>query len=556
MLTVSNITKRFLGADEDILTDISFTVNGGERVGLIGPNGSGKSTLLRIIAGLEQADKGSIMFTPSNLRVGYLAQGMIAPDDAVVADVLYPHGDLLAQAEAEVERLAEAMGSGDTSEATLNAYSDTLERLLMLSEASERGDGERMLAELGLAAVPLDARVGSLSGGQKTRLMLAALLLDHPRLLLLDEPTNHLDIHALTWLEDWLLTFSGGLLIVSHDRAFVDRVVNRTVALDPKTHKARVFDGGYSAYMETIENERHKQWMLWRDEQVEIERLRRDFERMKQKALGTELTTVNDFWRGRSKMVAKKAMAKKNRYLKYIESEDRVEKPARTRTMKLDFGDVRQTGRAVLRLEELSIGYDRAVPLLENLTVDLSSGERVAIMGPNGHGKSTLLKTILGTVPPLSGRVVLSPTVKIGYLAQEQEILDPDSTALETLLKASEERAEGMMNHTEARTFLHLFLFAGDDVFKPVRTLSYGERARLMLAVLVAGGASLLLLDEPLNHLDVSAREQFEEALASFDGSVLAVVHDRYFVDRFATTVWHVADGEFQKEYRLVDERV
>ncbi len=548
MLTVSKISKRFPGADEDILTDISFTVNGGERVALIGPNGGGKSTLLRIIAGETDADSGSVLFTVPGLRVGYLAQGMALPDDTPIYDALYPQASALASAEAQVSQLAEALAVGDDSPDTLAAYGDALERLLALSDTVDDGDGERMLAAMGLADVPPQTPVGALSGGQKTRLMLAALLLGNPQLLLLDEPTNHLDVRALEWLEDWLQRFNGGVLLVSHDRAFLDRVANRTVALDARAHTARVFDGGYSAYMDTVENELHKQWSAWRDQQVEIERLRRDVERMKHKALKTENTTVNDFWRGRSKLVAQKAKAKETRFLKYLESDERVDKPERQWTMKLEFSNVERVRRPALLLEDLSIGYTPEKPLLAHLTLAAMQGERVAIMGPNGHGKSTLLKSIAGQLTPLAGRVRLGAGMRVGYFAQEQDTLDANSTPLDTLLDAAR------MTLTEARTFLHQFLFAGDAVFTPVAQLSYGERARLMLARLVAQGATVLLLDEPLNHLDVPSREQFERALSSFAGTVLAVAHDRYFVERFATTAWHIADGALTRDLLVLDE--
>ncbi len=215
----------------------------------------------------------------------------------------------------------------------------------------------------------------------------------------------------------------------------------------------------------------------------------------------------------------------------------RVEKPGQTWQLKLDFGDLPTTGQDVVFVENLSIGYDPAAPLLSDLTLTLRAGERIAVLGPNGHGKSTLLKTIIGELPALGGGVRIGSSVQIGYLAQEQETLDPASTPLDVI------QASAPLSHTDARSFLHYFLFAGDDVFTPVGALSYGERARLMLAILVARGANLLVLDEPINHLDVPSRELFEEALSAFQGSVLAVVHDRYFVDKFATTVWYIADG-------------
>jgi ATP-binding cassette subfamily F protein 3 len=262
------------------------------------------------------------------------------------------------------------------------------------------------------------------------------------------------------------------------------------------------------------------------------------------KAVRRENATEDDFQRRLAKKVAKRAKAKEMRLKRYMESEDRVEKPKPVWNLKLDFGDLPPTGQDVLFLEGLSIGYAPDAPLLAGLNLVLRAGERAAVLGPNGHGKTTLLKTIIGQLTPLQGRVRIGASVLIGYLAQEQEILDPRGYALSVIQSAA------LLNDTDARSFLHFFLFTGDEVFTPVHDLSYGERARLMLAVLVARGANLLVLDEPINHLDVPAREKFEEALAVFQGSVLAVVHDRYFVDKFATTVWHVESGTLTEEVR------
>ncbi len=544
MLAVSNISKRFPGADEPVLSHITFSVNPGERVGLIGPNGSGKTTLLRIILGDLPADAGSVLFTPSNLRIGYLAQGLDAPDDTPIQDVLFPSAAVLRAAEAEVERLGLDLSVAGNSDTLLDEYSDALERLEQANRQIEPGTSERILAGLDLDHLAPDALVGTLSGGQKTRLGLAALLLNDPQLLILDEPTNHLDITALEWLEGWLRDFSGGALIVSHDRTFLDSTVTRIVAIDDKTHTARVFEGAYSGYVAAVRSELDKQWSVWRDQQIEQARLEQDMRRTMARAVRKENATKDSTQRRYAKKVAKRAKAKETRLHRYQDSEDRVEKPTLGWNLKLDFGELPTTGKDVIFLEGLSIGYDPAAPLLRDLNLIQRAGERIAVLGPNGHGKSTLLKTIVGQIPPLAGQVRIGASVKIGYLAQEQEILDPAQNALQVI------QSEAPLDHTEARSFLHFFLFSGDDVFTPVADLSYGERARLMLAVLVARGANLLVLDEPINHLDVPSREKFEEALAAFRGSVLAVVHDRYFVDRFATTIWYIENGTLSEDIR------
>jgi ATP-binding cassette subfamily F protein 3 len=537
MLVVSNISKQFRGADAPILKNISFTVNAGERVGLIGPNGCGKSTLLGIVMGTISADGGGILSTVPALRIGHLAQGLDVPDDTPIREALFPQMTALYRAEADVERLAAALSNAANGQMVdlVAAYNDALERLERLSREIDPGQGERVLAELGLNDLPPDAMVGTLSGGQKTRLGLASVLLSDPNLLVLDEPTNHLDVTALEWLERWLQAFEGGALIVSHDRTFLDNTVNRIVAIDPHTHTARVYEGSYSDYVRTVHSELDKQWAEWRDQQIEIARLKADARRVMGWAHNVENGTNDSSARRYAKKVAKRAKAKEKRLERYLESDERVEKPALSWNLKLDFGDLPTTGQDVVFLEHVTIGYDPGAPLLTDLNLALRAGERVAVMGPNGCGKSTLLKTIIGEVAPLAGRVRVGASIRIGYLAQEQEILDLERNALDTLLDVLP-----AFGHTEARSFLHFFLFAGDDVFRPIAQLSFGERVRLMLALLVARGANLLILDEPINHLDIPSRERFERALQAFQGSVLAVVHDRYFVDQFATTIWEL----------------
>jgi ATP-binding cassette subfamily F protein 3 len=543
MLAVSNLSKQFRGADAPILKDISFTVNAGECVGLIGPNGCGKSTLLQIIMGHLEADSGGIRRSPPDLRIGYLAQGLEAPDETPIYDALFPEQAALRAAEAEIEHLATQMALSGGAEHNA-AYAAALERLEHLDGTIDSGKAERLLKAFNLGDVPLNWPVGALSGGQKTRLGLAAILLHDPQLLILDEPTNHLDVTALEWLEMWLADFPGGALIVSHDRTFLDEVADRIVAIDEKTHTARLFEGGYSGYAATIRSEMDKQWAQWRDQQVEIARLEADARQTMAKAIRHENYTNDSHQRRYAKKVAKRAKAKERRLDRYLESDERVEKPAQNWGLKLDFGNLPTTGQDVVALEDLAIGYAPDAALLTGLNSLVRAGERVAVLGPNGHGKSTLLKTIIGELAPLRGKVRLGASVKIGYLAQEQETLDPNSNALEVI------QAESGLNHTDTRSFLHFFLFAGDDVFRPIGALSFGERSRLMLARLVARGANLLVLDEPINHLDVPSRERFEKALSAYQGSVLAVVHDRYFVDKFATTVWHIQNGTLREEIR------
>ncbi|MEM7116263.1 MAG: ABC-F family ATP-binding cassette domain-containing protein [Chloroflexota bacterium] len=534
MLTANKLSKSYNLTS--ILKDISFTVNGGERVGLIGPNGSGKSTLLHILLGHERPDGGHVAFSPTSLRVGYLAQGFDPDPTATIGSILHEVAGDPERLEAELGELAMAMAEEPENEAILVAYDAVLQRL----SHSDMGQAQSILANLGLAEIPEETPVAYLSGGQKTRLALALVLLDNPQLLLLDEPTNHLDIEMLEWLESWLANFSGGVLIVSHDRTFLDRTATRILDLDPHTQTIREYVGNYSDYLAQYVAEREKQTAVWRDQVYEIRKMKQDINRTAEQARHVERTTKPNqpHVRRLAKKVAKKAKSREKKLERYVESDERVEKPSRSWQMKLDFVDTGHIGRDVLRLEDLAVGYRGFQPLLSNLNLDIQAGQRVIITGQNGAGKTTLLRTIAGEIGAINGRFHLGGSVKLGYMSQDQEILDPTSTALETIQRSAP------LNETDARSFLHFFLFADDDPLRPIANLSYGERSRLMLASLMAQGCNFLLLDEPINHLDIPSRTQFEQALLQYEGTILAVVHDRYFIERFATDLWLVKDGE------------
>ena len=539
MLQVSGVTKSY--GDNTILDNVSFIVNPGDRLGLIGPNGCGKTTLLRIIAGQERPDGGSIRFSPPDLRMGFLQQGLIFAEGERVAGLLGAAASAADEAEREVARLAQTLATSEGAERVrlMRAYSQALADLETLTAAQTSAhDAEAALAGLGLGGVPLHAPVATLSGGQKTRLGLARLLLHTPGLLLLDEPTNHLDIQALQWLEEWLRGFRGAALIVSHDRTFLDRSVTGILELDSATHRVSEYAGNYSDYVAEWERSHAKQWAQWRDEQAEIRRMRQDIARTKEQALGVERTTTarTPGPRRIAKKVARKALSREKKLERYLGSDDRAEKPRLSWQMKLEFADAPATGQDVLALENVSAGYGGA-PLFADVSDILRAGERVAMIGPNGCGKTTLLRVIAGELSPMAGRVRLGSNVRLGYYAQEQENQDSEATPLDII------RDVAPMDETEARAFLHYFLFEGDDVFVPVGDLSYGERARLALARMAASGCNFLLLDEPVNHLDIPSRARFEQALAAYEGTVLAVVHDRYFIRRFATRVWRLSGG-------------
>jgi ATP-binding cassette subfamily F protein 3 len=535
MFRVTGVAKSY--GDDLILDNINFTLSAGERAGLIGPNGAGKSTLLRIIAGVESPDKGSVWIDPA-ARLGYLSQALVyAPGDTVGTVMQEAMGPAL-EAVAAIERLGEALATAapDDADAVMARYAAALDEAERLDAYSAPARLAAVLAGLGLAHLDTETPVAILSGGQKTRLGLARILLAEPEILLLDEPTNHLDIRALAWLQEFVARYKGAVLIVSHDRAFLDALVTKILALDPVTHTLTEYTGDYTAYAEEMERQRQKLLDDYRRQQERIERIEDDIRGMKERARNRELTTIDFALRAKAKKGARTAKVRERKLERLLASEERIDKPQQHWEMKLEFGDAPRSGQRVLTLDGVSKGFDGRT-LFRAVRVELNQGERVALLGPNGSGKTTLLRIISGQLAPDSGTVRLGAGVRPGYFAQEQEGLDPTQTALEAV------RAVAPLTETDARNFMHHFLFAGDDVFTPVGQLSYGERARLVLARLVLSGVNFLLLDEPLNHLDIPSRQHFEEALANFPGTVLAVVHDRYFVEHFAERIWAL-DGE------------
>jgi ATP-binding cassette subfamily F protein 3 len=545
MLTVQSISKSY--GIQPILHGISFTLNPGERLGLVGPNGSGKTTLLRILAGIERPDTGGFHFNPPAARLGYLPQGLTPEAGDTISGFLNRMSGDIHSLGVRLEELAAALAQEPERAGLAAAYDETLQRLE--GAAQSAGETAGVLSALGLDGLPPETPVETLSGGQKTRLALAGVLLSSPQVLLLDEPTNHLDIAMLEWLEDWLtnsrLTRDAAILIVSHDRAFLDRAVSGILELDPKTHTLRAYPGNYSDYVDQKLDEYERNWQEYTDQQEEMLRLRYAAQMVRGQAAfkkGGKGDSGDKFAKGffgnRSRRTVARAKNLERR-LEQMMTVDRIDKPRQSWQMKLDFNQAPSSGRDVVTLEDLSIGYG-AHALLEGINASVRFGQRVALIGPNGAGKTTLVRTIAGMLPPLAGRARLGSGVKVGYMAQEQETQEMHVDAFTTI------RSLAPFSETEARAYLHQFLFSGDEVFTPIDKLSYGERARLMLACLTAGGCNLLLLDEPINHLDVPSRARFEQALKAFEGTVIAVVHDRYFIQGFATQVWEIARGRLE----------
>ena len=542
MLQVQNLSKSY-GTDT-ILDGASFILNDGEHVGRIGPNGSGKTTLLQCITGREQPDSGSVILSPRDTVIGYLSQafddtqqgnaGAVTVGEAIEA----AQGEIV-RAEKELLLTADALASADNVDLAMADYNDALARFEALGGYDREHRAASVLQGLELGNIDPATPVASLSGGQKTRLGLAGLLLREPDLLLLDEPTNHLDVEALDWLESFVQAYPGAVLVVSHDRHFLDATVSRILYLDPDTHNLKSYSGNYSDFAAAREHEADLHRQAWTRQQEYVAQVESDIGRLKGEARAIELSTTPR-QPGVRKLARKKARVGKSRERKlerYLQSDERVEKPKLNWWLKLDFGPPPPSGRAVVRMEDVSFAYPGNAPLLEEVSLEIDHGDRVALVGPNGAGKTTLLRLIAGVLQPQAGRIRIGSGVRLGMLAQEQENLDPEMSVLQTVLQ------ERPMSETEARNFLHFFLFSADAVFRRTGECSLGERSRLQLALLVLRGCNLLLLDEPLNHLDIEGRGHFELALDAFEGTVIAVAHDRAFLNTFPERLVEVKAG-------------
>ncbi|MHB9145082.1 MAG: ABC-F family ATP-binding cassette domain-containing protein [Symbiobacteriia bacterium] len=529
ILTVSDIHKSFGGWD--VLTGVTFSLNPGERAGLVGRNGAGKTTLLRIIAGFDEADKGDVARV-SGSRLGYLSQDPDLAPEGILFDEVHKVFLPLQQMEAELRRLegemataggaSAAVGGSDGASAAGGAKG--LERLMedyaRLTARFEAAGGydtasrtRATLFGLGFGEDDLKKPTGKLSGGQRMRAGLAMLLLSLPDLLILDEPTNHLDVQSTEWLEEYLRTFKGALLLVSHDRYFLDRITTKIVEMD--RGQVKVYPGNFSAYKVTKEQELEQQQDAWQRQRGEVEKL--------------EAYIRKYLYGNRS------TMAKSRRHM--LERMEIIERPRGTgRVMGLGFETNRISGEEVLATRGLGRSFGDRV-IFNDLDLDLDRGQRLALVGPNGAGKTTLLKVITGQLEPTAGSYEWGAGVELGYFSQDLSGLDDSHSALDEIIDASD------LLIGEARSLLARFLFTGDDVYKLVGTLSGGERNRLSMAKLMISGANVLLLDEPTNHLDIESKGALEEALLSFPGTLIFVSHDRYFIDRLATRVLVLGEG-------------
>ncbi|HET8632475.1 MAG TPA: ABC-F family ATP-binding cassette domain-containing protein [Thermomicrobiales bacterium] len=549
MLKVSDLSKRF--PDGPVLERVSFVVNAGEKVGLVGPNGSGKSTLLRIIAGELRQDGGSVAVGPAD-RVGYLEQYPerdLGRTVGAALTALSPDLDAARAAmTAETERMAAPDATPEEQERALAAYGAAAERFERLGGYEVEHRAAIVRDGLGLGAVDPERPVASLSGGQKTRLALARLLLTEPTILLLDEPTNYLDLPALLWLEGYVAASPCAAVIVSHDRRFLDRTVGGILELDAASHRLAAYVGTYSDYAEAKRREREKYLARYQDQQERVAAIERQIRAVKGHALQTETATNNDQQRRYAKKVAKKAKAQEHRLERFLESEDKLERPEGPKRLYLK--DLTATAltdrRLAVAARDLRVAYGGRV-VLDGVDLEVHGGDRLALVGPNGGGKSTLLRALAGEPgdATVAGEVRHGDGVRVGYLPQEHDA-GPEGQGARTVLQIF--RAGVVMYEDEARAFLDKFLFSDDEVHRRFDELSYGERAKLALATLVASGANLLLLDEPTSHLDVAALDRIEGALAEYPGPLVVASHDRHFLTAVGVTgVLLLEDGALRR---------
>lgn len=511
ILSAQHIAKSF-GVNA-VLRDVSLTVQQGDRIGLVGVNGCGKSTLMRIIAGLDAQDGGEISLV-RGLRVGYLAQQNMVTSGETVWNELQKVYEQVFAMEKKLRELEDEMAHAHTDAQRFAQLSADYDRLTQRFEEADGYSWKSMVSGvlngLGFKPAQYDQCVDSLSGGEQTRLCLARLLLQKPDLLLLDEPTNHLDMETLQWLENYLAAYKGSVLVISHDRYFLDHVCTGIVEI--LMGSSEQYNGNYTRYIAQRQERFESRMRAYEIQQKEIER---------QQAIIARYRMFN----------REKSIRAAESREKALDRMEKLEKPVDERAIRFSFEARRRTGEDVLQLTEISKSFGEK-HLFHDLTLRVRAGDRVALIGPNGVGKSTLIKIIVGEEQPDTGFIRYGSNVDIGYYDQHQSTLHADKTALDEIWDRFPQ-----MEQSNVRGALGMFLFTGDDVFKPIHTLSGGEKGRVALTALMLRKDNLLLLDEPTNHLDMDSREVLEDALTDFGGTIITVSHDRYFINRIANRI-------------------
>ena len=514
-ITVSNLVKSFeIGSN--LLDGLSFVVNPGERVGILGPNGCGKTTLFRILTGALDYDEGQISITPGK-RIGLISQIPVFPEGWTTEDVLRSAQIRLSRLSDRMEELSLRMEQ-DNSPALLQEYDRVSDDFRRLGGYSMDSDRNRVANGLQIPAFQREQLFDSLSGGEKTRVNLARLILEDTDILLLDEPTNHLDLRATEWLEDYILHFKGTVLAISHDRYFLDKVAQRCIEISEG--KAELYSGNYSFYVQERQRRFEEKLKQYEKDQAKIEQLQRAAEQMHLWA-----------FMGADKL-HKRAFSMEKR----IERLAKTEKPSEARKLSVKFREREFSGDEVIVADGLEKGFSGRV-LFSGVTLEVTGGERIALIGDNGAGKTSFLKLLMGEETPDAGYIYRGPAIKTAYLPQIVRFADERRTMLDAMLW------ECRVQPQEARDRLAAFGFRGEDVFKTVATLSGGEKSRLRLCMLMGGEINLLILDEPTNHLDIASREWIEDALADYEQTLLFVSHDRFFIERFATRIWTLENG-------------
>lgn len=512
VLSANNLTKTY-GTDV-IIDKASFHLNAGDKVGIIGRNGAGKTTLLNMLTGELPCDEGEF-FVSQNMRIGYLKQRDNFSSEGTVLEEIEGILSGLRELENEIAELSDKVAENPHDTGLINRLDELQHRFDREGGYTYKSEMIGILNSMAFDESFYNKKISSLSGGERTRLALAALLLEKPDILLLDEPTNHLDIGTLKWLEQYLEAYRGTIMIVSHDRYFLDRTVNRIFEVE--NHKVYSYQGKYSDYAAQKKLRRETELRAYNNQQREIARQEEMIRRMKQR--GTE-------------HLAKRAASREKR----LDMLERIERPeSEMGKMKINFKENFPSGGDVIMAENLEKSFGRGTEhreLFHGVNLDIKRGERICILGPNGVGKTTLLRVLLGELTPDAGYLKIGHNVAFGYYDQGQLLLSDANTVLEELKESYR-----LYTDTEMRSILGRFLFRGEEVFLPVGSLSGGEKARLSLLKLMLSGANTLILDEPTNHLDIESKEVFEEALMEFPGTVIVVSHDRYFLQRIPTRI-------------------